>query len=153
MLACFASSRARVTLATIATFGLINAIGAYQTIADYYVYKDLKGLGGPAEVWAWRYFTYWAFLAFAVSLGVLVCQLAYEWLIPRRQSALVILLSVALPCVLPIFSILAFLPNFHWWIGPPGPTSMQSWSSTLCGISSIVVANLLRVKKSDKAGA
>jgi hypothetical protein len=150
---CCASSRARVALATVATFGMITIFGAYQTIRDYFDYKDLKGLGGPAEVWAWRYFLYWFFLALAVSLGVLVCQLAYEWLIPRRHTALVIVLSVALPCVLPIFSILAYLPDFHWWIGPPEPAPMQTWSSTFCGIVSILIVNLLRERKNDKAVA
>ena len=153
MTACFASSKARLVSAAATTFALINLVGAYRTIKDYLGYKDLKGLGGPAELWAWRYFVYWLFLSIAVSLGVLVCQLAYEWLIPRRHIVLLIILSAALPCVLPILSILAYLPDFHWWIGPPEPAPMQTWSSTACGIASLLIVNLLRERKKDNAVA
>lgn len=68
MKVCNASSRARVASATVATFGLIILFGAFRIISDYFDYKDLRGLGGPAWIWAWRYFVYWFFLALAVGL-------------------------------------------------------------------------------------
>ena len=146
-----ASFKARIAFASFLTLFSISALGACMTFYHYFQNKDQKGLGGPAELWAWREFVYWFFLALAVSLGVLVCQLGYERLLSKRKRFLLIILSLSLPIILPLFSILAYLPDFGWYLGGPEPNSLTRWLPMLTGIPILFLTNILRPGRSSNA--
>ena len=141
------SPRSRIVLAGIATFALIAIIGAYVTVHDYYSYKDLKGLGAPARAWAFRFFVYWLFSAGTLAVATFLYQAAFEVLFRRGHRAAAALLFFTLPITLPLFHILAFLPNFGWFVARAEPGPFQTFFPLLATIAVLISINAIAKRK------
>lgn len=123
----------------------VSVLGAYDVMRWYFESRYLKGLGGSPEVFALKFYVYWLLLATSLSCGVLMCQAAYEWLLARRKIVAIVIFSLALQCILYLFSFLAYLPDFGWFVFPGGPNTTQRWVPLILSTPVIVVSNLLRL--------